>query len=84
MLRRVAWTAGKDLDLPSMAENVKQAEGNAATAREKLEAFDQTIRDETDAIVAKYENSVELERVALAPKRGQIHVQFVALGWDPR
>ena len=24
-----------------------------------------------------------LERVTLAPKRGQVNVQFVALGWDP-
>jgi hypothetical protein len=66
------------------ADDVKRAEENAAAARQKLEAFDQTIRDETDALIAKYDSPVELERFALAPRRGQVHVQFVALGWEPR
>lgn len=66
------------------AEDVKRAEANAAAAREKLEAFDQRVSDELKEIAAGYDGPIELERVALAPKRGQVHVQFVALGWDPR
>jgi len=63
------------------AEDVKRAAGNAAAAREKLEAFDRKVRDETDAIIAEYESPVDLERISLAPRRGQIEVRFVALGW---
>jgi hypothetical protein len=63
------------------AEDVKRAAENAVAAREKLEAFDQKVRDETDAIIAEYERPVDLERISLAPGRGQIEVRFVALGW---
>jgi hypothetical protein len=63
------------------AEDVKRAAENAAAAREKLEAFDRKVRDETDAIIAEYESPVDLERITLAPRRGQIEVRFVALGW---
>jgi len=66
------------------AEDVKRAETNAAAAKEKLEAFDQMVSDELKEIAAGYDGPIELDRVALAPKRGQVHVQFVALGWEPR
>jgi hypothetical protein len=66
------------------ADDVKRAAENVTALRAQLDAFDQTIRDEMQAVSTKYEGNVELETVALAPKRGQVQVQFVALGWDPR
>lgn len=66
------------------AEDVRQAQENADRLREQLAAFDQEVKDETHAIGARYDAPVELERLALAPKRGQVHVQFVGLGCEPR
>jgi hypothetical protein len=66
------------------AEDVKRAQAGVAAAKEKLEAFDQMVSDEMASIAAGYEPTAELERVAVAPKRGNVHVQFVALGWEPR
>ena len=66
------------------AEDVKRAEEKAAHAREKLAGFDQSLLDETQKVSAGFDAPVELERVSLAPKRGQVQVLFVALGWDPR
>jgi hypothetical protein len=66
------------------AEDVKRAQGGVGAAQEKLTAFDQEVSDELASIAARYDGGAELETVALAPKRGQVHVQFVALGWEPR
>ncbi len=66
------------------AEDVKRAAEDVAAMREKLATFDQTVRDETQAVTARYEAPVELERLALAPKRGQVQVLFVGLGWELR
>jgi Skp family chaperone for outer membrane proteins len=66
------------------ADDVKRAQANVEEAREKLAAFDQTMSDELDEIRSKYDGHVDLETVAIAPKRGQVHVRFVALGWEPR
>ena len=38
---------------------------------------------ETQAIAATFDRAPVLERVTLLPKRGQVSVQLVALGWDP-
>ena len=66
------------------ADDVKRAQAKVEEAREKLAAFDQAMSDELDEIRSKYDGHVDLETVTLAPKRGQVHVHFVALGWDPR
>jgi hypothetical protein len=65
------------------AEDVKRAEERLAEEQQKLEAFDEQVRQELQGIAARYDAAVEIERIALAPKRGQVHVLFVALGWDP-
>jgi hypothetical protein len=66
------------------AGDVKRAAENVAALRQQLEAFDESVRDETHAIGARYQGTPELESITIAPKRGQVAVQFVALGWDPR
>jgi hypothetical protein len=66
------------------AGDVKRAKETAAAVREQLEAFDATVLEQTQEIAAKFDAPVELERLPLTPKRGQVAVQFVALGWMPR
>jgi hypothetical protein len=65
------------------AEDVKRAEEKVAGEQRKLEDFDEDVRQELQQIAARYDQPVAIERIALAPKRGQVQVLFVALGWDP-
>ncbi len=65
-------------------EDVKRAQENVDVARKALEELDAQIEEDTKAIAARFEaDAGRLDTVALAPKRGQIAVQFVALGWKP-
>jgi hypothetical protein len=65
-------------------DDVKRAQENVDVARKELEQLDARIEEDTKAIAARFEaDAGRLETVSLAPKRGQISVQFVALGWKP-
>ena len=66
------------------AEDVQRAGEQVKLLQEQLAAFDETVREETQRIADSYDNAPELETLTIAPKRGQVSVQFVALGWDPR
>lgn len=66
------------------AEDVQRAGEQVKALQEQLAAFDETVRDETQRIADSYDTAPELEAIAISPKRGQVSVQFVALGWDPR
>ena len=66
------------------AGDVKRANETVEAVREQLEAFDAMVLEQTQEVAAKYDVPVDIERVPLTPKRGQIEVQFVALGWRPR
>ena len=66
------------------AEDVQRAGEVVKNLQEQLAAFDETVREETQRIADSYEATPELETITVAPKRGQVAVQFVALGWDPR
>ena len=65
------------------AGDVKRASENVEALEQQLQELDDTIREETQRIAASHEAPVEVERLQLAPKRGQISVQFVGLGWQP-
>ena len=63
-------------------EDVKRAQENVAVARKTLEEIDAAIAEETAAIAARFDaDASRIETVSLTPKRGQVLVQFVALGW---
>ena len=66
------------------AGDVKRATENVEALRGQIQTMDDLVTQETQQIAAKFDAPVEVERVPLAPKRGQVAVQFVALGWDPR
>ena len=51
-------------------------------AKKALEELDAAIAEETAAIAARFDAAAgSLETVSVAPKRGQVLVQSVALGW---
>jgi len=63
-------------------EDVKLAQQNVDAAKKALDDMDGQIADETKDIAARFDaDASNVEKVAVAPKRGQITVQFVALGW---
>ena len=63
-------------------EDVGRAQQNVAAAKKDLDDLDAQIAEETAAIAARYDaDAGNLDTVSLAPKRGQILVQSVALGW---
>ena len=65
-------------------DDVKRAHENVDVAKQALEELDATIAEETAAITARYDaDTANLESTSIAPKRGQVLVQFVALGWKP-
>ncbi|MBA3638926.1 MAG: ATP-binding protein [Acidobacteria bacterium] len=66
------------------AEDVQRAGELVKSLQEQLTAFDETVREETQRIADSYDTVPELETITVAPKRGQVAVQLVALGWDPR
>jgi hypothetical protein len=66
------------------AEDVARAGETLESVRQQVDALDGEIRAVTARIASQYETDVPLDRVSLAPKRGQVSVQFVALGWVPR
>jgi hypothetical protein len=64
--------------------------GDIARANESLEAvqaqakeLQDQVQQETQAIAARFERAPTFDRATLLPKRGQVTVQLVALGWDP-
>ena len=65
------------------AEDVKRASENVDAVKEKAKALEEELAEETQAIAARYDAAPDIERLALSPKRGQVSIQFVALGWLP-
>jgi hypothetical protein len=66
------------------AGDVKRATENVAALDAQIQELDDLIKQDTQQIVERFDAPVEVERISLTPKRGQVAVQFVALGWDPR
>jgi len=63
-------------------DDIKRAQENVDVAKAALEELDATIAEETAAIAARFDAAAgSLETVSVAPKRGQVLVQTVALGW---
>ena len=65
------------------AADVKRATETRAAVQQQLAELDARIAAETDAIAAAYAAEPVFERVTLAPRRGRVAIEFVALGWVP-
>jgi hypothetical protein len=63
--------------------DVQRASETVEAVRAQAEQLAEQVREETQAIAATFTRAPILERVTLLPKRGQVSVQLVALGWDP-
>jgi hypothetical protein len=66
------------------AEDIKRATANLEAIREAEQALETEVEREVQGITDRFTRERDLERFALAPKRGQVAVQFVALGWIAR
>jgi hypothetical protein len=67
----------------SMKESgdIKQAADSLEALQARRRELEEQVAQETARLAAEYEAPPALETVAIAPKRGQVSVQFVALGW---
>ena len=63
------------------AEDVKHAAESVEAVRQQIQDLEAEVGQETKAIAAGFDAAAPLERVTLSPKRGQVAIQFVALGW---
>ncbi len=65
------------------SEDIRRANENVETIRERERALQEQIAEETAKITETADKGAEIERLGLAPKRGQVSVQLVGLGWIP-
>jgi hypothetical protein len=65
------------------SEDIKRAGESAESVRTQISDLDAQVLAETQQIAAQYDGDPGIERVSLTPRRGQVNVQFVALGWMP-
>jgi hypothetical protein len=66
------------------ASDVKRATETVESVKAAAASLEGQLAEDLAAVTARFDQDVELERIPLAPKRGQIEVQFVALAWSPR
>ena len=65
------------------AADVKRASDAAEAVRSQQKDLEKQIEADVDAIGAGFDTNAPLEPVMIAPRRGQVEVKFVALGWLP-
>ena len=64
-------------------DDIRRATETLGAVEERARALEEEIRQETRKITEQFDASAAIERVSLAPKRGQVSVQLVGLGWLP-
>jgi hypothetical protein len=65
------------------ASDVKRATESVETVKAAIDALEGEIAEAVAGVTAAIDQDAPLEQLSLAPKRGQIEVQFVALAWKP-
>jgi hypothetical protein len=65
------------------ASDVKRASESVESVKEAVAALEGQLAEDIAAVSARLDQEAPLERIPLAPKRGQVEVQFVALAWEP-
>ena len=63
--------------------DVQRANESVEAVQKQIQDLDDQLRQETQAIATDFDRPPLLEQVTLLPKRGQVSVQLIALGWDP-
>jgi len=64
------------------AGDIQRAAESVEAVRTQIKELDDQVREETQVIAATFERAPAFERATLLPKRGQVTVQLLALGWD--
>jgi hypothetical protein len=65
------------------ADDIRRANENLGAVEERARALEEEISQETRTITEQFDAAGAIERVSLTPKRGQVSVQLVGLGWLP-
>jgi hypothetical protein len=65
------------------SDDIRRANENVGTIRERERALQDQIESESAKITETFAKAPEIERLGLAPKRGQVSVQLLGLGWIP-
>jgi hypothetical protein len=65
------------------SSDVQRASESAGAVRARQEQLASQLEEEARIIAARFDGPADLERVTLLPKRGQVVVQLLALGWHP-
>jgi len=65
------------------AGDVQRANETVESVRAQAKELDDQLREETQGIATNFDRAPVLEKATLLPKRGQVSVQLLALGWDP-
>jgi hypothetical protein len=65
------------------SSDVQRASESAGAVRARQQQLEAEIQEQTRAIAASFDQPAAFEHVTLLPKRGQVTVQLLALGWDP-
>jgi hypothetical protein len=64
-------------------DDIRRANENLSVLEERARGLEEEVAQETRRITAQFDAGGEVERLSLAPKRGQVAVQLVGLGWLP-
>jgi len=65
------------------ASDVKRAAESVESVRAAVASVEGQLAEDIAAVAARLDQDAPLEKLPLAPKRGQVEVQFVALAWSP-
>jgi hypothetical protein len=63
------------------SDDIKRATGNVEAYRAREKALEEELTRETQIVGERFDAPPVIERIAIKLKRGQVSVQFVALGW---
>jgi hypothetical protein len=63
------------------SEDITRASENVEEIREQEQKLEDQVAEETRALTDRFAAQPAIERVGLTPKRGQVSVQLVGLGW---
>jgi hypothetical protein len=65
------------------SEDIQRASEQVTAAQAEEQKLQDQAAEETRAITERFASQPAIERVGLTPKRGQVSVQLVGLGWMP-
>jgi hypothetical protein len=65
------------------ADDIRRANDNLGAVEDRARALDEEVELEIRRITDQFDRATAIERLSLTPKRGQVSVQLVGLGWLP-